>query len=306
VCHLANSVDIIETILLNAYASLDKHEIFDFSKHIDLFIDAQIIIDRIMVPENIGSNSDVERNKEKRLVQMDKAGILDGDIKSLDDSINDKVSDKERDLAAITASVKIMDVLGQILLNYPGDIDGNMKIEIISEVCNLGMRVINALISTVGLIEEDLILFLIEKAKEENMNYSRGEIADRTRTFLSVIYATITRGVIYRIASSLRSDYLLPALTETFEKDDSISKKLILQEIKFNYLRTPNISEAIRILDEISSMNATFALSILQSTVGNYLIYNMCDNKTREKLSDTFNFDKRKALVEFEKQKKIQ
>lgn len=298
VCHFANSLEIIETILLNAYVSLDTYEIFDFNKNKDLFTNAQSLIDKILIPECVGDNDDIESHKEKALSNMDDAGIQDGSVSEIDDTICDEINDKERDLASIAASIKTMDVLGQILQNYPGDIDGNVKMDIIDEVYNLGMRVINALISTIGLVEEDLIIFLIDKAKKDKKSYTHDQIATATKSFLSVLLAGMVRGMINKVASSMSGEYLLPALTESFQKDNSISKNLILQEIKFNCLRSPDINESLKLFDEIEVMNIPFALSILQSIVGHYLKYNRCDYKTRAKLCEKYGFKNNRLFVE--------
>lgn len=298
VCHFANNIKIIETILKNAYVSLNKYDEFDFNKKHDVFSHAQSIIDQILVPKYIGNDNDVERHKEESLTRMDDAGIQDGNVSETSDAIDDEVSDKERDLASITASVKTMDVLGQILQNYPGDIDGIVKVDIIDEVHKLGMRVIEALIVTLGLVEEDLISFLIEKAKDDKKNYSHEQIAGATKGFLSMLIAGMVRGMINKVAMSMSSEYLLPAVTESFEEHNTISEKLILQEIRYNCLRSPDVTESFKLYDELEKTNNQFALSILKSIVSHYLKYNRCDFRSRAKICSKFGFKDEKIFLE--------
>lgn len=298
VCHFANNIDIIETILLNAYVSLDNYDEFDFNKKHDIFNRAQLIIDQILIPKNIGDDNDVKRHNEESLTLMDDVGIQDGGVSEISDSIDDEISDKERDLATIAASIKTMDVLGQILQNYPGDIDGIVKIDVIDEVHKLGMRVIEALITTMGFIEEDLISFLIEKAKENKKNYSHEQIVVVTKGFLSMLLAGMVRGMINKVAISMSSEFLLPAVVESFKNHNTISERLILQEIKFNCLLSPDVNEVFRLYDEIEKTNNQFALCILKSIVSHYLRYNKCDFRSRAKICSKFGFIDEKILLE--------
>lgn len=299
VCHFANSVDIIETILINAYSILENYEKFKFEDSNPFFENMQSIIEYI-VPKNIGDNNDVERNKEKRLEDMDRVGITDGTLDKSHDTINDEITEKEKDLASLSAAFKTLDVLGQILQNYPGSIDGSLKIEIIDEIHELGMKSVSSVISTMGLLEDELINYFYEDYQKDNPSKSRDEIVFETKKFITFVLSNVVRAMIKKIALSINSEYLLPAADETFTNEGSISAKLIMQELKINCLHKIYYKEIEQLYDELIA-SCPFASSILKSSVANYLKYNECEYKLRDKLCTKFSLNKKTTYLESQK-----
>ena len=138
VCHFANSIDVIDDILENAYKTLEDYQAFDFQKSNPIFDQIKEVIE-LLVPKVIVDNSSVSKNKEQALIRMDNAGINDGHVDKGEEIIDDEISDKEKDLAAVSSALKTIEVLGQILQNYPMEIKRDKKIEIIDEIHKLGM-----------------------------------------------------------------------------------------------------------------------------------------------------------------------
>lgn len=186
VCHFANSLEIIEEVLGNAYCTLDSYSPFVFEKANPLFDEIYQNINALL-PTVVGSNEDVPENKDIRLKKMDDAGYLDGHIEEGTDTIDSEDEAVEADLMAITASFKTMEVLGQILQNYPADIDGDFKVQIIDELHKLGMRSVQAIVETMGYMEESLITAIMERAAQEQKIFNQGEVAIATRYFLTIL-----------------------------------------------------------------------------------------------------------------------
>lgn len=301
VCHFANNVTVIEDILLHAYETLNEYDIFDFEKHTDFFSRARIMIEKTIVKPEVGTDAEVENNKSEELARLDDAGIHDGSIVERPD-MTDEIADKEKSLAAMSAAFRIMDVLGQILCNYPGDIDGVLKIQIIDEIHKLGMRSTEVLFSAVGILEQDLILFISEKAKGKVNPEVQTEVVEKTREMLSCLMAGTAKAMINKIAACYNNDALLPAIKETFSTTDLLSQELVLQELKFNMLRKPDVEGVITLNNSLERRKAQFGQTILRSIVAHYLRYNHCSHDTRQKLcsnfelQDNFYFIERKKL----------
>ena len=65
-------------------------------------------------------------------------------MEEMADFIDDSISTEDKMFAEFSSAQKTMEVLGQIISNYPGDIDGKSKLEIIDEIHMLGMRLIES------------------------------------------------------------------------------------------------------------------------------------------------------------------
>ncbi len=167
VCHCANNTSIIDKVLFNAYDTLKNYEEFDFTKDNQVFNEIKDAVEAF-IPKSIAStDEDVSKNKENRLVRMDEAGVNDGKVTKNEDTIDDVVTEKEKDMAAVIAALKTIEVLGEILQNYPVGIDAQKKTEMIDEMHKLGMRSIQAIINTTGYLEKDLIEYVTERESKK-------------------------------------------------------------------------------------------------------------------------------------------
>ena len=281
VCHFANSQEVIEEVLGNAYCTLDNYAPFVFERNSPLFDELQKNINALL-PAVVGSNEDVSSNRETRLKRMDDMGFLDGHVEEGADTINTKEEEAEEDLMAVTASFKTMEVLGQILQNYPSDIDGDFKVQIIEELHKLAMRSIQAIVETMGYMEDSLITSVMERAAQEQKVFNRDEVARATRYVLTMLISGMVRGMINVVASSLNSPLLVPAATEALSKDYGISARLVIQELKLNFLKTPDYEELERLHTDLEKSNDQFAQFVLSRIAAHYLRYNICDFKLRQ------------------------
>ncbi len=298
ICHFANNIDIIEHILLISYSSLEKYEMFDFDKHTDIFERAKIIMDNILNKSIVGTENDVENNRQTWLRTKDKIGIQDGSVCDTED-VPDELAEREKELTSLFAAMRTLDVLGQIIKNYPGDIDGEVKISIIDEIHKLGMRITEAMLVTIGILEKEFIEYVIEYVKDKKHISDTNEIIQVSQTIFSWLIAGMTCAMIRKISVCLCNESLLIAVEETFDLSSSISQKLVLADLRFNLLKRPNVEEARQLADEFEKSNAThFAGVVLRSIVSDYLKHNKCGYVIRAKLCERFKLSDKMALIE--------
>ena len=301
VCHFSNNQEIIDEILLNAYETLSWYEPFDFTKSNPIFKEIQETVEAL-IPATVGGNESVNANKNKVLERMDEVGINDGQVTKGESEINDNINETEKEMASVSAAFKTLEVLGQILQNYPGDINGENKISIIDEVHKLGMRSVQAIINTMGYLERDLVEYIIDKAKSKKQNLRRDEVVSSTKRFINFLISGTVRGMVHQVAISLNSKYILEAATRVFSDDNSISSKLILVDLKLNCLNMPNYQEIANLKKTFDSQNERFASSILCSIVGHYLTYNKCDRALRSKLCALCGISEKQVFIESKKE----
>lgn len=305
VCHFANKKEIIDNILKISYSSLEKYEMFDFDKHTDMFEKAKGIMDEILTKSSVGTENDVEINRKSELVIKDRIGLQDGTVHEPIEA-SDEVGEREKDIASISAAIRTLDVLGQIIKNYPGDIDGNVKISIIEEIQKLGMRITEAMLSTLNYFEKDFVQYVVEYVKEKKKINNTQEIIQASQTIFSWLVAGMTCGMIRKISDSLCNDSLLIAVQEAFSLSSSISQKLVLADLQLNVLNKPNFSEIIHLADEFDCNNSTqFAGCILRSIVSDYLRHNKCGPRIRTQLCDRFKLSDKRALLESTKNRNL-
>lgn len=176
-------------------------------------------------------------------------------------------------------------------------LDRERKLEIIEEMHKLGMRSVQAIIDTMGYLENDLIEYIFERASNTGKRVSKEEVGLATRRFINLIVSVVARGMIHQIATSLNSDLLLPAAKKALEGDSSISSKLVLLDLKLNCLKHCEYSEIEKLKKEFEANNEKFALKIIDSIVGEYLNYTKCDHVLRAKLCSLCGLPQRESLI---------
>lgn len=298
VCHFANNTDIIETILLNAYETLGKYPEFDYFDKNPNGNEIEEILP-LITRETMGSNNDVNANKDQRLQRMDEMGVNDGVVSQTGceiAEIDEEASELEKDMASISAALKTMDVLGQIIQNYPGGIDGELKADIIKEIYSLGMRTIEAVSENMDGLREELACFVFERAQHEKKSITMDGCKEFAKKLSNMLTLGMVRGMVSKISLSINSKHLVVVTKETLGSEMSVFAKLVLVDLQFNCFKQPSYSLVEKIkkeLDAKSDTTSLIAAGVLQQIIVTYLDYNKCDYKLRQKLCSLFKLSAR-------------
>ena len=186
VCHFANSIHVIESVLLNAFYLLNGVLPFDFRTPDTILVSANKAVDQYLAPKTVGLESDVRQQHQEKLEALDEAGIGDGTVAPEDSDRIEQEAEQEKNISEVIGAMKTMDVLGQIIRNYPGDISGENKIDIISEVHDLGMRVLSVAFQVFGFFDEDIVKAFAQDVKVNNEKALSSDMAQRIKDMLGL------------------------------------------------------------------------------------------------------------------------
>ena len=292
VCHFANNKEVIDNILLNAYSTFENNNEFEFTKTNPIFDEIKESL-KLIIPKSIATNSEIPKKQEEALKRKDEAGITDGQLKKEEEYIDDEITEKEQEMANVASAFKTMEVLGQILKNYPTKVDGNDKIIIIDEIHSLGMRSINVLINTIIDYKSELIDYVYYKTKKSNKEIKKEKVIESIQRFCNAIVSGTARSMIHQIAKTLDNEHLLEAATISLSKNTAISAKLVLLDLKLNCLKKCNYNEIKQLRKTFIESNELFATCILDSIVGYYLNYNKCNYQLKSKLCSLCEFSEK-------------
>lgn len=302
VCHFANNDKIIDEVLLNAYCTFDDVLPFNFSDRTNMLEDVNKLIEQVLSSSYIGNENDVAREKEKLLEKHDNLGYQDGTI--IEDPTENLEDDSEQEekITKVFAALKTISVLGQIIKNYPGDISGERKVEIIKETHNLGMRIVKLLVDVCGFLEEDMIRYCADKIHKENPNMSRLSIIADIKNMFSTLLAGTILSMIKIISNSFSSEYSIIPAKEAI--DGEISGKLVIFNMELNCLAKKSaINNVIDYHNQLNKSNLSLADNVLKYVVSDYLKYNECGNVNRDRLCSIFKFNKNETLTSVARKK---
>lgn len=297
VCYFSNNEDVIDQILLNSFGIFNNVKPYDFGGENVILQDAYRLIEQFTQRRGISSNDDVDKNQDAQLQFKDEFEIQDGTV-SDDIDIKDmleELSEEERKINSLYASLKTISVLGQIVKCYPGSISGERKVEIITEIHDLGMRTVNEMLSILGMLEQDFVEFFIQREQEMHPQKSTSEISLYVKNTYRTIMAQFVIGMVRNISVSFGGELSIMAAEKALS--DSVSGKLVLHDLKMHYGKI-SIDGIINEYKCWQNNGKEFAAIALKYLTVNYLELNKCDQRNRERLCAALNVDRKKIMIE--------
>lgn len=312
VCSLSINESIIDDILLNALSIFDKEKAYNFENTPLIMSEARNKIDDIFDKKNVGDENDVEEAQKNRLKERDENGIYTGqineseDVKLDDTNAEDAAEQYYRDFYA---AQKIITVLGQIIRNYPGELSGNRKEEIIREIHNLGMRLTSMFHNMIAATLDDFLSFIESRLisvsdkniHSENATKDKEKFKDNMIGIFAILLLEFTQYILELEAVSFGDENSI--ITGKKILNESISGQLALFAIQFNVFHKMPIDEVIDCSKKWKTDKYEFAYMELKALVAMYLKYNTCGTDERNKLCSEFNLKKKTLLIEEQRMK---
>jgi hypothetical protein len=188
--------------------------------------------------------------------------------------------------------MKTIEVLGQIIRNYPGKIKKEQKILIIREIHNLGMKTLQLFMQVFSDQNQELIVRLVEKVKNEMKDAQQSELVQRVQFLFALVLTGCAHFLVHKVASSISHQNLQRANSEALLRGKDISGRLVICESLFNCMHICSEDEIIEFHSELIKSKNIFADHILTLIVWQYLMYNNCGYTTRDRLCIAFRLRK--------------
>lgn len=132
-CHLSKDDFIIDTVLKNAKEILPNNKIFDFGEHKSIQLSFDEYLKSDFIPE-----ADLEQREDELLEIRDRQERENRKQKEIE------VIEEDREYVySLDNAFKTIEVMGQILKNYPGTIKGTVKSDLLENIYAVGMRTLS-------------------------------------------------------------------------------------------------------------------------------------------------------------------
>ena len=203
--------------------------------------------------------------------------------------------------AAIT--LKMIEVLGQLARSFASTLKGEVKIDIISETVDLGLRFLKSryLFRTEDIEELRSIVAQLIKHKHPELNSA--ELLKRADQLLLFSYFGITFGVIKKISVSIGHEDLKGSFDKFFASHggSGLSYRMVEAAFRLDHYPDPLIDRIIKLGDELKDKNK-FVWDVLRNFVAQYMNLSSVSNAPeRQKLIEKFNLaDNSRYLINSE------
>jgi len=182
----------------------------------------------------------------------------------------------------VNSSLKTIQILGQVLRNFPGSLPAQVKFELAKECYMLGLRTLSALLKAIedGLNQLKKAL-ADELAKAEDIRDREAAMME-ARRFLFFLTESLAFGIIKEISHSIGSEELAGTLEEVLNRSPSPAVSLIDISIKLDHYREVPKKEIVELYEEVEKN--IFTATLLKFLVLERFYFYPCDYRTRQSI----------------------
>ena len=228
--HHTKDQGVIDKILLKAAA------VFADTKEATLGIeDTKYLMEYIAsISKLVLEQRNIDEERRKHLEAKDEYDGLDENEEEARQKADGGSPDSEL-LAEVNSSVRLVEIIGQILRNRHGSLKKAQLTDLCKAAYSSGLKFLNFFLSSTRQDQEHILTY-IQDIFRENTNLSDEEISREARNiFLMLCYGT-SYSVIIKIANSVGSDKLMPIFKELYDKHpESPAFKLIWIAIQLEF-----------------------------------------------------------------------
>ena len=283
--YLSRDPLVIDYVVQCAKKIYADREPCDFEKDVEfvnrLYTDARpLVLPAGSPPEH----RDIERER------LDAVGDHDGPAETSEDARNLKYKDDLADLLKINFAFKTLNVLGQVVRNFPGSLERTAKREIAKECYLLGLRTLKAVLRISEVNLEEVRSYFARIILEHR---SIGHVTDLAKTTdESVIWLTLgcAYGVVKRVSTAVGHEELRDTYADVLATlGTSTSAKLIDVSVRLDHFDGVPIREIEALQKEVRK-NA-FSHRVLRDLVVNFLYLHEADFRSRQRLGAMLNIE---------------
>ncbi len=208
-----------------------------------------------------------------------------------------KYSSDLSDITKITIGLRNLELMGQILRNFPGSLFGDTKLKLASASYSLGLRILQALISGARENFEGFRAHYKKIIKEERAYISDSEAAADADGLLIWLTSGASFGIIKRISAAVGHEKLQEIYAEVRRNFNSTqSVDLIDLSIKLDHFKGIPFSEIAKLEKETRKSNR-FGFGILRDLIAHFLYLFPVDASDRQRLASKFEIKTNDVLL---------
>ncbi|MBK8039359.1 MAG: metallophosphoesterase [Verrucomicrobiaceae bacterium] len=197
--------------------------------------------------------------------------------------------------ARLDAMIRTIQVLGQVLKNFPGSLTAHEKLSVVEEAFSLGLRGLSFIMDEVESGKDDLVNFIAKRvAAKYDLEVTDREVMDRVREGIFWLLRLNVFGMIKLISQGVGAKGEESTYQRVVEKMNSPAAKLVNVSISLDTLSIPKRS-ILLLRDELK--NDVFNTHLLSSLVAHHFYLFDAPKSIRQELCQKLNISI-KSLVQ--------
>lgn len=301
-CHLSKETFIFKRVLENAKKILEETPNFVFDEYKHLKMDFDKYLDTNFRPE--------EKKEERQDKMLERQDEYEEEIQETEELLSIEEDDEydygelQQKIEILDAAHKCIEVMGQILKNYPGTVDGNIKVGLLQEIHDLGMRSLTFSYDMIKCEVKKILVNVIRKMKEQLhkqdvaiddsliLNHIE-EQSSELKSLTDNLFAYTCYALLRRLSNSVGNEELKPLINH-IKADDILSFQLMKKSIYLNEFGILQGNAVIEFYESLKSTKNFFAAKLLRIFVyEHYFVFGSKDIRMRQRIWNKLEFQKK-------------
>lgn len=192
---------------------------------------------QLNIPKLVLDAGDPESRRKRMLAQRDEVELGNDDrvaeeLLPYEETTTDDLLD---DILRLNVAFKTMQILGQILRNYPGSLPASEKRLIANEAFSLGLRVLHFMIASLEQNTEDIVELLVEGFYERHPEWEQVQVERKTAEAIFGVTEAFAFAVCKQVADYAGDENLVVTFDGMLETAPNVSYKFIDLAIRLFY-----------------------------------------------------------------------
>lgn len=295
--HHSKDPFILNEILSNSKLIFNDIEPIKFDKDIGVI---NSLLDE--VPKLVLEEQDVREYREKKLYIKDNIELLENNTinyeetqESLDEVATAEENIKQLDtIDELNLAFKTMEIIGQVLKNYWGSLNGNTRLHLGEEIYSLGLRSLNSFLSVLVESNDFIVNTIKGLIRDEEINEDV-EIEKISKKILFNLVIELSYIFIKKIASVIGYEKLSETFKDIVNLNDTIAVNTIDISIKLDFFKSFPYDDIKKLLKRVD--NNFLPKVLLEKMVINYLYMFETTYKDKSRICELINIPIRSQLV---------
>jgi hypothetical protein len=193
-------------------------------------------------------------------------------------------------VADLHLALRTLEIVGQLVKNFPGSLVGEDKFALVKECYDLGLRTVSMLFKLFQENADDFIDLVVDRVVERESKFeeSREQFKKRVRRLLFWIIERCCFGLIKRISLAVGHSELIDTFREVFDKNPTTAVSLVDMSVRLDNLGFPE--DELHELSKRLKSNFVADRLLKQLVVEHFYLFSTKE-KTKQKVCSALNIE---------------
>ena len=237
------------------------------------------------LPDPFYEDNDPKVNREAMLVEMDRNNPSEVELDDMGTVEEDWDVDIDDPTVQFVTALRHLEILGQVLKNFPGSLEGTVKLDITRECFHLGLRSLSVVFEMIRSDQSEFLQLISEMIRKRNPEFTAAEVNLRAKESLTGLAHLLSYGMVKRVAKSVGSRDLSNTYKRLLGETETPAFRLINSALELeNSSEFPVIS-----IREVASdfEKSPLPLSVLRHLVVSHFQLFPVDFRTKQSICAT-------------------